>query len=380
MNKHSSAVLLKFLPVILGFAVGLSGLNYFSFDRLSDRDLEELALGKETSASLGRVENRQVHCHDFTDASLCIDGYRGTSDDEVILWLGNSQLHAINQMKPGDETASVILNRRFKSDSKYFMTFSQPNANLQEHYVLFEYLVQQLSIKTLVLPVVMDSMRNTNIRSGLSGILKQDDVSTQLEKSSIGRLLLSNQGSYEVGYDRPPTNDAEEEHTEKYLNARLESMWPLFEDRNSLRSKVFIFLYQFRNWLFGINPTTTRKVIPGRYALNIQALETFLQSSNMHGVKVLLYIVPVRNDIKIPYDLAQYNAFKLEMSTVAKKFGARFANLESLVPAKYWGRKNTTNLEDRQEIDFMHFQAGGHKLLANQVYQELQSLLAKEKS
>jgi hypothetical protein len=379
MTKHSKPVLLKFLPVILGFAVGLCGLNYFSVDRISDKDLEELALGKETSALFGRMGNTQVHCADFANASLCIDGYRRMSGDEVILWLGNSQLHSINQMKPGDETASVILNRRFKSDSKYYMTFSEPNANLQEHYVLFEYLVQQLPIKTLVLPVVMDSMRNTNVRSSMSGIFKQAEVVTQIKKSSIGRSLLLNQSAYEVGYEMASVGDEQEEQLERYLNAKLEAIWPVWGERGSLRGKVFLFLYQFRNWLLGINPTTTRKVIPGRYALNMQALEALLQSSSMHGVKVLLYIVPIRSDMKIPYDLAEYNAFKLEMRTVVKKFGARFVNLENLVPAKYWGTKNTTNLEDHQEIDFMHFQAGGHKLLANQVYQELKSLFAKEK-
>ena len=44
------------------------------------------------------------------------------------------------------------LSYRFSS----IITFSQPNANLQEHYVLFEYLRHRLPVRTLILPLVFD--------------------------------------------------------------------------------------------------------------------------------------------------------------------------------------------------------------------------------
>ncbi len=53
----------------------------------------------------------------------------------VTLWLGNSQIHAINRFSPGEETASPELHRLFFRLNHYFLTFSQANANLQEHYL-----------------------------------------------------------------------------------------------------------------------------------------------------------------------------------------------------------------------------------------------------
>jgi hypothetical protein len=41
------------------------------------------------------------------------------------------------------------------------------------------------------------------------------------------------------------------------------------------------------------------------------------------------------------------------------------------VPAHFWASKDGTRLSEQAEIDFMHFQAGGHTLLANEVVEYL---------
>ena len=77
------------------------------------------------------------------------------------------------------------------------------------------------------------------------------------------------------------------------------------------------------------------------------------------------------------YNKEQYKLFKKEVKTIAQKNGAHFINLENLVPADYWGTKNTTTLGEKQELDFMHFQSKGHQLLAERLYIELQLLWKK---
>ena len=57
---------------------------------------------------MASVENKKIHCSDLKDLNLCIDGYKIDKNNPVILWLGNSQLHSINQYQLGDETAAVI--------------------------------------------------------------------------------------------------------------------------------------------------------------------------------------------------------------------------------------------------------------------------------
>ena len=52
---------------------------------------------------------------------------------------------------------------------------------------------------------------------------------------------------------------------------------------------------------------------------------------------------------------------------MAKDNGARFADLENLVPSEEWGKKGSTGLGQESEIDFMHFQVKGHQRLAEAI-------------
>ena len=133
----------------------------------SDVNFDELAFTDGTTSYFAKVNQLQIHCSSFPTIYQCINDYKNFGgNEEVVLWLGNSQLHAINQMRTGDETASAILYRDLKTEYKHLLTFSQPNASLQEHYVLYEYLSQKLPISYLLLPVVFDDLRETGIRSG----------------------------------------------------------------------------------------------------------------------------------------------------------------------------------------------------------------------
>ncbi len=378
LNSNRSALSLAF-PFFIGAIIGVFFLYYFSTALDPNVKFEEFALGGENTSSLGLVNDIQVHCYDLEDAHKCINGYKKSRPrEDIILWLGNSQLHTINQMKQGNLTAAHILHQYANVDSKYYLTFSQPNASLQEHYLLFEYLTHKLPVTTLVLPVVFDDMRETGIRSSLIDAFKNQTTSRRLNKTEIGRKMDSNQGDQDSsGNDMAALEDTVQEQSEKYLNDELEEIWNIWEKRPELRGSFLGNLYLFRNWLFRINPSSIRKMIPGRYIMNMQALKAILQSANEQKIKVLIYIPPLRDDVKIPYDLEQYSNFKAEVQSIVKEYGVRFSNLENLVPAKYWGTKDTTTLGGGQELDFMHFQAGGHRLLADALYEELKDLRAK---
>lgn len=364
------------LPIFVGALIGISMLYYFLLEKGANIKFEELALGKENTVSRATVNGISIHCDDLRDASKCIDGYRSLHlNKDIALWLGNSQVHTINQRQSGDETAALAIHHYMESNSMYFITFSQPNANFQEHYLLFEYLVNQLPVTTLVLSVVFDDMRETGIRSTLLEAFKKSSVITRLKRTPIGRSLIANQGDFDLaGNDMAALEDTIQEQSEEYLNKKLSSVWRVWANRVMLRGNVMNSLYQFRNWLFGINPSSIRKMIPGRYIKNIQAMEAILVSASEQGVTVLLYIAPLREDVQIPYDLKQYDRFKKEIQSIAERHGVRFSNLEHLVPGEYWGTKDSTTVGGGQELDFMHFQARGHRLLADALYGELKAL------
>ena len=108
----------------------------------------------------------QFIARDRRTRTRCIRGAKQSGTATVFLWLGNSQLHAINQFKPGDVNAPPILFDRLRARNEYLVTFSEPNASLQEQLVLFSYLLPRLEPKALILPIVFDDFRESRRARG----------------------------------------------------------------------------------------------------------------------------------------------------------------------------------------------------------------------
>ena len=212
LTPDRSALSLSF-PLFVGVVLSVGFLYGVKRDFVTVDKFDELALGQKNTSSFANVNQAQVHCNDLIDAHQCIgDYYNLSSKENVVLWLGNSQLHAINQKRPGDVTASTILHGEAKTESKYLLTFSQPNASLQEHYLLFEYLLQKMPVTTLILPVVFDDLRETGIRSTLTEAFNEQKVSFRLNKTEIGRKIMSNQGNHDAsGNDLAALDDTFQE-------------------------------------------------------------------------------------------------------------------------------------------------------------------------
>jgi len=364
------------ITLIMGIVLGTVLLYAIPPRSSAEKPFEELALGGENSVAFGAVDGIPVHCRDLDDLDYCLRGYaeRGAGRP-VILWLGNSQVHAINQYRAGDETAAPELHRLFFAQGEYFLTASQPNANLQEHYLFFAYLLGKLPIRSLLLPVVFDDMREDGVRASLLDMLKDPSAMGLLKTTRIGQGLLDNQSDQDAaGNDMAALSNTAQERSERYLNQALERLWPLWAERPVLRGKFFLSLHFLRNWALGIHPSSTRKMIPGRYAKNREALEEILNLAKEKGIAVLVYVVPLRSDVKVPYDPQEYVAFKADVADLVVSRNARFADLDGLVPDDLWGTHASATLGADEEIDFMHFQAGGHRLLAAALHRELTRL------
>ena len=226
-------------------------------------NFEDLALGNENTNIIQKYKGNDIHCmaNNINEISKCVNSYKKFENNQsVILWLGNSQLYTINQYRKGDKTASIELHEKFQLDDYYFLTISQPNANLQEHYLLFSYLLDKIPIKNLVLPVVFDDMREEGIRGGLTPLIMETNTIKLLKLSESGESLIVNYSKKDSsGNDMSGIDDTIQKRFEKILNAKLESIWVLWEKRPSFRGKIMDTLYVFRNWALKINASTTRK-------------------------------------------------------------------------------------------------------------------------
>ena len=173
--------------------------------------------------------------------------------------------------------------------------------------------------------------------------------------------------------DMAALRETYQEKTELYLNGQLDTISEAWTNRQNVRGKFFNWLYRLRNSFFGIKANTVRKMIRSRYNMNMDALESLVSSALANKTKVLLYIPPIRSDVTLPYDSSEYAEFKSSIASLARDHAdsVLFRNYESIVPGIYWGFKEATDLSGDREVDFMHFQFEGHRILADSLHSVL---------
>jgi hypothetical protein len=347
----------------------------------SDVNAQDFALGLDNTAYFPVDDGLRFHCSDFEYFPIdqCIKDFRELkTDTPIILYSGNSQLHGINQPELGLNSTSKILYHRLEDmePPKRLITLSVPNLNLQEQLVLNLYVASQLPVTHLIIAASFDNTRETSIRESILPALKDSRVAEQLKKMKFGRKLLKTYGEKDnAGNDLSVEKDNLQQRVERFLDLRLAELWPSWGMRARLRFRSIVETYQLRNRIFGITPNSIRKKIPARYIDNISALRDLLEFAQQQNLKVIFYSPPIREDQSLPYDLMEFQDYKDDAERVLESFGYNFYDLQSAVPAEYWGFVDSTNSNTgKKEIDFMHFQGEGHKFLSAEILAVMTSL------
>ena len=353
--------------------------TYFS----GDRKFEDLALGTETVTYNAVDENRKpIHIQrsNEEESTRLLEAWKERGSKPVILFLGNSQTHSINQQKEGEINFIEILYKNRTNQQEDIVCISLPNAGLQEFYLTYKYWNKVLPIKAIVVPVFMDDLREDGIRDVFFAELiatkfqlsdTADNISQKINKEL--RLNWTHNLSVKqlVGeLDKLDLPETLQEKSETYLNGQLENRSKAWVNRPNVRGEFFNGLYKLRNTVFGIKASTIRKMIPQRYKLNMHALELLTDDCVVKGKKVILYIPPIRSDVVLPYNENEYQQFKIEVEKLAIKNpqSVYFKNYETILPGKLWGYKAATSLNSEKEIDYMHFQFKGHQILADSLH------------
>ena len=220
-------------------------------------------------------------------------------------------------------------------------------------------------------------MRETKIRSDLEIIF--NDISSKkilIDKTKSGVKLYNNYLNQNDNKDLALNKSVSlQKSSEKLLNHNLENFSTIWESREGLRGNIFVNLYQIRNSIFQINPSSIRKMIPGNYLKNLDALNDLINISKINKINIFIYIAPIRNDLKIPYKINEYTKFKNDIKKLSDDFDVNYQNFESKIPNSLWGKTYSTSINKEDEVDFMHFRAEGHDLLANIIFDELNNFL-----
>ena len=358
-------------------------LSYFIISRFfsGNQKFENFALGTSTVQYNAIDANRNLmHISKANNEELAsfLKGYDERGKKNVLLFLGNSQTHSINQKKEGEVNFIELLNLQNQKKENEVLCFSIPNANLEEFYVSFQYLNDKLKIKELIIPIFFDDLREEGIRDVFFTKLFSDhflvsDTNLLLNKK-VNKVLRS----YRLAYDNPKNSENNssdlkalketvQESVEKKLNEKLSQTLPAWNNRTNVRGDFFVWLYKLRNTLLGIKATTIRDIIPEKYKQNLSYLDLMIRECLQQKIKVVLYIPPIRSDVQIPYSQYEYKNFKKTIAAKAETNPKKvlYLNFEKIIPGYLWGYKEATNLIETREIDFMHFQFKGHQILAD---------------
>jgi len=364
---------LNLLPLMIGFVLSLTIFNVMFVG--INTDFEELALDQETVSVYPDRDGIIIHCKGVSDSAQCINGFNQSAFLHAALWLGNSQLHAINQYVAGQKTGSYILHDKLRSFGIYLTTFSQPNSSLSEQYVLYEYLSSQVNFEYLILPLVFDDLREAELRQDIISALSSVPEASLVANPKLWHTLKN---QYSSAIIEPTTKSSAvllRDKTETYLNHWLSNNTSVWKARPEARGSIMTFLYRLRNTVFGITASTKRPMIKTRYEQNILALKELLSSAEQKGTKIVMYIAPIRNDVSLPYIDGEYLNFKKQMSEISTHYNnVLFISLEDIVTASLWGQKDSTIVGGTKEIDYMHFQAAGHKILAEHLFSAVKKL------
>jgi hypothetical protein len=345
----------RLVALLLGAILGVSLVGVFYQTR---RDGDEISLGPQQFTIAATWRGEQIAGKSLTDyeAGWPTDTPPGPS----ALWLGNSQVHTINQFEQGMQTAP---HHASEALGWAVRCLSLPNASLQEHLVVTAWALDQRTPDHLVLALVYDDLREDGLRPRMDLLATEGALAT-LRTSGIGSGLASELEAMLGGArdDGLATSaDSFQDRSEAALENALSAAWPLWRARGDVLASVKYDMVQFRNLVFGIDPTTKRRMIPVLFDKNMEALDAILSLAAREGVRTLVYIAPLRQDIEPPYDLEAYGLWKDEIRSIAEAAGASYADLDSIVPGPEWGTIG------EEQLDFMHFRVGGHVVLGEAV-------------
>lgn len=374
--KKPGIILNVLLPTILGI------LMLYAYQQ-NKRKPAEIGLGKGTSLYMPYINDAPIHIGDISKINILKKGWQIRGEKELTLWFGNSQLHGINQYKPGQQNCVYYCYKHLDKIKQTMAGISFPNVNMQELLLAVMYLHYNFpSAKKMIIPFFYDDTREDGIRNEMITDSLKKWIKFDGEKKytndipNIGAIYNMSIGKNngQQANDMKALDKTAQESSEKYLDSIAQSNWGIWANRPDIRGNLFNDLYLMRNSVLGIKATTIRKIIPAKYETNYKAMQMILKFAKDKKIQLIIYIPPIRNDVAPPYEPEAYSLFKRDVMKDAKDKNAIFLNLENLVPAKYWGQKESTNGNSETELDFMHFQEAGHMLIADTIYKVLKSI------
>lgn len=340
------------LALLLDYLVAATAPNF-----------ETLALGDQTQSVYGSYDGDKIFCGSPAELPECLAPAARRNLPRRVVWLGNSQLHAINQTRPGQVTAPVLLAQTLRPRGVEVQALSFPNGSLAEFYLAWQLERKAAKIDVLIVPLFLDDTREGQVRDVLRPVALAPDLQPKLAATPAGRAILKAlPAAPEATID-----NSRQARSEAAITGWLERCCGFQTMRERARGQIEINAFYLRNTVFNVTAQSVRPVLPENYALNLAAFEQLLVEARAAGTRVVAYIPPLRQDVAPPYVPAEYAAFKATTRALAARHGAILVDVDATVPGPLWGMKDAPRLGGGTELDFMHYQAAGHALLTRRL-------------
>ena len=339
----------------------------FSF---TEKEFSDFALGNNTSTYFATDKNKKsIHVSniDSIAKSKIFETWKSNGEKDVALVLGNSQTHAINQIQDNEFNYLEILDKDLIS--LQIVGNTNPNASIQDFLISYFYWKDLLPIKHVFIPLFFDDTREINgINYDFYPQLVNENFRFPLDSDLFNSFNNSLNLMKENSNESLITDLSTQDRSELLLNDFLYSNWnSVWGKRKDAQGFIFSKFYQLRNFIFNINPSSIRRKIPERYFNNMLALDLIIKDAISSNINLFLYIPPIRDDAKIPYNLDDYYLFIDEIKVKSEKSNiVYFKDFSTIVPSSFFGTKSATSLTGKNnELDFMHFQFKGHEILGD---------------
>lgn len=297
----------------------------------------------------------------------------------LIVWIGNSHLHAINGLQPGDQVSSyylhVLLNgETWPGDTPCF-GLSYPNLHFIEQFLLTLWLMESADLPgdlVIVTGYRYHETRNKGVRSELKPMLHDPVIrewinehhELETEFPDAFRELRS-----EMTHD--PAAGKDEKDIETMLREAVWDRLPVFSRRGDINANLRLMLARLRKFVFRIDTSTKRGVLLSRYVTSMDFMELAARAAAETGTRMLMYNVPLRPGVDSPFPEKEYRMYVEDMERIAAEAGpdVAFRDYDPVIPQPDWGTFYTSG-----QPDYSHFKASGHRILAEAVARDLRKL------
>ncbi len=365
---------LRSLCVVSGIALGVLFFNFLAMC-FKGINVADMGLGRNTGGRDAVFENRLLNCTEVNCLKELAASFAHfeSEKNEIVLWFGNSQLHAINLIKPTDRLAVDFLNQKAQAAHLpiRYLQISIPHANFHEH--LANYLkIRSLGVKPkylLIAAVYYDlhsrklMLRNLTLpkaeekRIGRTGVVQLSELIEERNREEQKALQL---GAHLQEEETPQSR------VEKKILSWLERHWEAYSLRSVLLAQPeFMANELFSKFVRSAFKRRSPDIPKERREWNLEALYSLVRIAKADGVRVMIYRPPIRPNYETYLNVSDYQDFFVKLKAFAQLEKVELFDLENLVPEEFWGFANGGL------PDYFHFQEKGHELLADAVHEQM---------